>query len=85
MVTMQGLKGDKSSWAARGTLMGQSTCSGGGDPDSSAHKRKKPGGASSLHLGTRVSSSSGAASSGSDAVGSLGMGCTDQWFHTGCQ
>ena len=55
--------------APRGMLMGQSTCSGGAEQDSSTHEREKPGGASGLHLGTRASSSGDAASSGFDAVG----------------
>ena len=49
--------------------MGQSACSGGGEIDlSMPHEREKPWGTNSLCLGTRVSSSGSAASSGSDAV-----------------
>ena len=46
----------------------------GGEPDSCTHKRVNPGGGSGLHLGTRVTSSSGAASSGSKVAGLLGVG-----------
>ena len=74
MVTCRESKEAQSSWAPRGTLIGQSACCGRGEPDSSTHEREKPGGASGLHLGTRVSSSGGAAPPGSDAVGSLGVG-----------
>ena len=74
IVTCRDSKEAQSSWASRGRLMGQSACSGGVEPDSSTHKRAKPGGASGLHLGARASSSDGAASSGSDAVNSLGAG-----------
>ena len=62
----------KSSWAPQVMFMGQSAHSGGGESDLSAHGREKPGGGSGLHLGTRVSSSGGVASSGSSALGSLG-------------
>ena len=56
----------------QGTLIGQSTCSSGGESDSSAHKREKPGGGSGLHLHTRTCSSGGVASPSSDVLGSLG-------------
>ena len=42
-----------------------------GVSEPSAHEGKKPGGAGGLCLGIRTNSSGGAASSGSDAVGSL--------------
>ena len=72
MVTCIDAKETKSSWAPRGTLMGQSTLYSGDESDSSAHERGMPGGAGGLCLGTRASSSGGVASSGSDAVNSLG-------------
>ena len=52
--------------------MGQSACFSGSESDSSAHGREKPGDGGGLSLGTRASSSSGAASYGSDVLGSLG-------------
>ena len=40
MVTCIDPKEANSSWAARGMLMGQSSCSSGGEPDSSTHKQE---------------------------------------------
>ena len=72
MVTCRDSKEAKSSWAPRGTLLGQSACSGGGELVSSTHKRVKLGGISGLLLGVRAKSSGCVASSGSNAVGSSG-------------
>ena len=87
MVTWRDLKEAKSSWAPRGILMGQSTSSWWGEPDSSAHKRVNPRGAGGLLLGTRANSSGCLACSDYEAVGLLGMstlinssalGCSDK-------
>ena len=73
---LQGLQGGKISWASRGMLMDQSASSRGGGPDSSAHERVNPRGASCLFLSTRANSSSCVASSGSksEVVWSLWVG-----------
>ena len=60
-----------SSRHTQGMFVGQSACSSGGELDSSAHRREKPGDGSDLHLGTRMSFSGGVASSGFDALSSL--------------
>ena len=73
MVTCRDPKEEKSSWASRGMVMGQSACSGGDEPDSSAHKMEKPGVLVVFILAQWRSSSGGAASSGPGAVGSLGL------------
>ena len=73
MVTCRYSKEAKFSWAPRGTLMGQSTCSRGGDLDSSACEKVNPGGRGLL-IDTRVKSSHCAASSGFEVVSSLGVG-----------
>ena len=83
IVTCMDPKEAKSSWAPRGTLIGQFACSGGGESDSSAHKREKPGEGGGLHLGTRANSSCGVASPGSEALCFTRGGYTDWWFHPG--
>ena len=73
IVTCMDPKEAKSCWNPRGMLMHQSACSSGVESDPSALGREKPGGGSGLCLGTRASSSGGAASSGSEALGTLGV------------
>ena len=63
--------------------MGQPVCSGGGESDLSDDRREKPGGGSGLHLGTRMSSSGGVASSGSNVLNSLGPVTLTGWSALG--